>query len=259
MQYFQKFWSDNIAENLDTQKNIYSVQKSGKCIDTNAQKISLPSYELYWSKDLGVDCVADVMSLKRYELIIRYLHANYNTEKKDDSSRLFKVEPVVLALPIHQYLQKKIHKWGFKNFVRAGASRIIYYVHAGQKSAGWEKCGAFEVVFWLLEELPKNQNLQLFMDNWFFTLPPFNCHLSLKSPWRMPIDVWKGFEKMELWFVRLSDGLQYQCTFDAMVWQQICCCCVKFYRSRMHQHSPKIQLGTKKEDQDRLSWHGLTV
>ena len=60
--------------------------------------ISLPSYDLYWLKDLRVDCVANVMNLKRYELTRRYLHANDNTEKKDDSSRLFKVEPVVQAL-----------------------------------------------------------------------------------------------------------------------------------------------------------------
>ena len=98
MQYFKKFWSDKITKNLATQTDIYSVQKSGKCINTNAQEIerfigiqmlmsiiSLPSYELYWSKDLRVDCVTNVMSLKRYELIRCYLHASDITEKKDDS------------------------------------------------------------------------------------------------------------------------------------------------------------------------------
>ena len=161
--------------------------------------ILLPSSELYWTKDLRVDCVATVMSLKRYELIRRYLHASDNTEKKDDSSRLFKIEFVFHALRtnclsaeqeqyqstdeqmvpaktkrsgICQYLPRKIHRWGFKNFVRAGASEIIYdfFFYAGQKSAGREKCGAFEVVLRSVEELPKNQNFQLFMDNWFSTL-----------------------------------------------------------------------------------------
>ena len=49
---------------------------------------------------------------------------------------------------ICQYLPKKIHKWGFKNFVGAGASRIIYdfFFYAGQKCAGGEKCSASEVV-----------------------------------------------------------------------------------------------------------------
>ena len=111
MQYFNKFWSSNITKNLATQTTIYSIQKSGKCIDTNAKEIerfigiqmlmsiiSLPSYELYWSKNLRVDCVANVMSLKQYELIRHYLHDNDNTEKKDDSLRLFRVEPVIHAL-----------------------------------------------------------------------------------------------------------------------------------------------------------------
>ena len=101
MQYFKKFRSDNITKNLATQTNIYLVQKSGKCIDANAQEIerfngiqmlmsivSLTSYELDWLKDLCVDCVANVMSLKWYDLIRRYLHANDKTDKKDDSSRL---------------------------------------------------------------------------------------------------------------------------------------------------------------------------
>ena len=60
--------------------------------------ILLPSYELYWSKDLRVYCVANMVSLKRYQLIRRYLHVNDNMEKKDDSSRLLKVKPVVYAL-----------------------------------------------------------------------------------------------------------------------------------------------------------------
>ena len=66
---------------------------------------------------------------------------------------------------IHQYLLRKIHKWGFKNFIRAGTYGIIYnfFCYTGQKSAGQEKCGASEAVLQLVEELPKNQNFQLFI------------------------------------------------------------------------------------------------
>ena len=154
MQNFKKFWSNNITENMANQTNIYLVQNSGKWIDTNAQEYerfigiqmlismrSLPSYELYWSKDLCVDCVVNVTSLKQYELIRRYLHNNDNRAKKTDSSRLFKFETVANALhtnclsieqeqylsineqmvPVKtkrsgvlEYLPRKIHKWGFK-------------------------------------------------------------------------------------------------------------------------------------------------
>ena len=111
LEYFKQFWSNDITENLVGQTNLYSVQQSGISINTNHKEmeqlidmqmlmsiISLPSYELYWSKRLRIDCVADVMGLKRYEAIRRYLHANDNTQKNDSSSRLFKVEPVVNTL-----------------------------------------------------------------------------------------------------------------------------------------------------------------
>ena len=47
--------------------------------------IPLPSYELYWSKDFRIYCVANIMSMKQYELIRRYLHANDNSEKGENS------------------------------------------------------------------------------------------------------------------------------------------------------------------------------
>ena len=185
---------------MASQSNIYSVQKSGKCIDINAQeienfmaiqmlmsKISLPSYELHWSKDLPVDCVANVMSLKRYELI-----RSDKTEKKDDFSRLFKSEPVVHALctnclsvaqeqyqsidkqlvpaetkrsGIRLILPKKIHKWGF--FACSGAFEITYdfFSYAGQNSVWREKCRVSEVVLRLVEELLKILNFQLLEGN----------------------------------------------------------------------------------------------
>ena len=45
-----------------------------------------------------------------------------------------------------------------------------FFFYAGPKSAGREKCGAADIVLRLVEELPHNQNFQLFMDNWFSTL-----------------------------------------------------------------------------------------
>ena len=111
----------------------------------------------------------------------RYLQANNNTQKKDSSTRFLKSGPMLhalsrrraVALPgnqqrkvpgktkqnkkknseIHQYLPKKIHNWGLKNFVRAGTSWIIniFSFYKGQKSARREKCGASKVVLRLVE------------------------------------------------------------------------------------------------------------
>lgn len=38
MQYFNLFWSDDITENLVTQTNLYSVQKSGKALISTKNK-----------------------------------------------------------------------------------------------------------------------------------------------------------------------------------------------------------------------------
>ena len=62
---------------------------------------------------------------------------------------------------------KKMHKWGFKNFVRTGFSGIIYdfFLHAGSKSAGWGNCGAEDGDLRLVDEVPRNEKFRLFFDN----------------------------------------------------------------------------------------------
>ncbi len=49
---------------------------------------------------------------------------------------------------IHQYNPPKPHKWGFKNFKRAGASGIMYdfFFYTGAKSPGAEKISAKSIV-----------------------------------------------------------------------------------------------------------------
>ena len=57
MQYFKKFRSDNITKNLAIQTNIYLVQKSGKCIDANAQVIE---------RFIGIQMLMSIVSLPSY-------------------------------------------------------------------------------------------------------------------------------------------------------------------------------------------------
>ena len=69
---------------------------------------------------------------------------------------------------VKQYNPKKIHKWGFKNMVRAGRSGIIY---SSKHSADADKCGAENSVLRLVQNIPKHPNYQVFFDNWFSTFP----------------------------------------------------------------------------------------
>ncbi|KAJ8729842.1 hypothetical protein PYW07_016880 [Mythimna separata] len=117
--------------------------------------VSLPSYLDYWSKKYRYDKIASVMSLKRYEAIRQNLHfADNNFESSD---RYYKVRSLLegirqnclaqesvtgehtfsideMMVPYkgrkagkrRQYMKDKPVKWGFKIYVRAGTSGMIY-------------------------------------------------------------------------------------------------------------------------------------
>ena len=58
--------------------------------------IKLPSYTSYWSTELRYPAIADIMPLKRFEKLRRYLHfVDNNTYNQAGDDRLFKVKPIV--------------------------------------------------------------------------------------------------------------------------------------------------------------------
>ena len=131
---------------------------------------------------------------KGIKKIRQFLHVNDNTRKDESGNkdnRLYKVQPVIEGVRqnclkieqeichsideqiipaktkysgIRQYNPKKPAKWGFKNFVRAGKSGMMYdfFLYAGAKSTGQAKCTAESVVLKLCENLPTNCNHLLF-------------------------------------------------------------------------------------------------
>ena len=168
IEYFKMFWDNTITQGLAEQTNLYSVQASGKSINTCFHEME--QFLGIQMKISRINCIADIMGLKRYESLTRFSHANDNTKRDENSGKLFKVEPVISAVRdncakieqecnqstdeqmipaktkkrgIRQYIPKKIHKWGFKNFVQAGKSGMIYdfFLYAGARSAGTESCG----------------------------------------------------------------------------------------------------------------------
>jgi hypothetical protein len=165
--YFLKFFSEDIMLMIREQTNLFSVQssESAKCLNATVDDIRdfiaitlimgivpMPSYRDYWCKELRFAPIADVMSLKKYESIRRYLHFVDNTTM--DTDRYFKIRPLLEAIRQNclkleeenrysidemmvpykgtragsrrQYLPKKPKKWGFKLFVRAGVSGLVY-------------------------------------------------------------------------------------------------------------------------------------
>ena len=169
--------------------NLYSVQKNGKCVNTMSDEIKtfigmnilmgivrLSRYDSYWSRALRYPAIADLMSLKRFEQLRRFIHVvdnySYDTSVND---KLFKIRPLINAVrnecvkiepeeyhavdeqiiptktktsKIRQYNPKKPRKWGFTNLVRAGASGIMYdfFIYCGKADEpepefeGLQKC-----------------------------------------------------------------------------------------------------------------------
>ena len=151
------FWGDELTSLLAEQTNVYSVQKSGTSIGTTRDEIEqllamqmymsivrLPSYQMFWAGET------------RFPPLRHFLHVSDSTLAdvgKNKGNRLYKIQPVfdhvqenclkiqsevensideqiILAKTkyssIWQYSPRKPVKWGFKNFVRAGMSGMIY-------------------------------------------------------------------------------------------------------------------------------------
>ena len=125
--------------------------------------VQLPSYRLYWSQSFRYETIAQVMPKNRFQELLNNLHFVNNLEiEKDD--KLAKVRPFINAVReerikvepeeyhsvdeqiipsktkysvLRQFNPKKPKKWGFKNLVRAGASRFMYdfYIYEGKLKA----------------------------------------------------------------------------------------------------------------------------
>ena len=145
------------------------MHKDGKTLNTSADEIEqfigmllligvypCTSYRLYWANCSRFGLIADAMPRNRFELLLRYIHFNDNSQMKprDDPEYdpIFKVSPllnriraamsVVEQEEMHsideqiipfkgrsrykQYMKNKPHKWRFKVFARAGVSGLVY-------------------------------------------------------------------------------------------------------------------------------------
>ena len=168
--------------------------------------LNLPAYSMYWARETRIPTIADIMPLNRYKMLRQYLHVSDNSksdEEENKENKLFKIQPVLdhvranclkmepeqaqsideQIIPaktkysgIRQYNSKKPVKWDFKNFVRSGASGMMYdfflYTGSFKKDGKKSTVTGPAAVLKLVETLPQNHNFKVFFDNWF-------CNLSL--------------------------------------------------------------------------------
>lgn len=165
LEYFMDFFSYEIISMIVQETNLYSVQVRGTSINITEDDVkdflainilmgivNMPAYTDYWSAMFRYDKIAKIMTLKKFQLMRRYLHFSDNLQ--DDGDRYYKVRPLLqkirenclkteeeprfsvdeMMVPYKgtragsrkQYIKNKPKKWGFKIFVRAGVSGIVY-------------------------------------------------------------------------------------------------------------------------------------
>lgn len=182
--------------------------------------VKMPSVDDYWSEGTRYQKIANVMSVKRFQCLSRMIHFQDNAISDPDQDRLFKVRPVlelmrkkilkiesenqfsidemmvpykgIKAGSLRQYLPSKPHHWGFKIFVLAGVSGMVYdfLVYTGKSTFGAEQGPAKElglgasVVVELCKTINNPMECVVYFDNFFTTLPlivHLNESLGLRS------------------------------------------------------------------------------
>lgn len=220
-QYFKRLFDDELMRFICYQSNLYSTQSTGRSVDMTIEEyqnflgidllmsiVGMPSYKDYWSHQLRYDKIASVMPLKRYQLLRKYMHFSDNSNV-DPNDRYCKIRPIMehvrknclriepensfsideMMVPYkgtragsrRQYIKNKPHPWGFKFFVRAGVSGIVYdfFPYAGETTFDdviftdtenkyfglTEKC-----VLRVSKTIENPALTTLFFDNWFTSL-----------------------------------------------------------------------------------------
>lgn len=228
---FQHYFSDDLLEKIVQESNLYAQQTDlSKPLNLSVNElrryigiiiymslVRLPNTRYYWTPDIGIDVVANSMTVNRFEKIRQYLHFNDNDQHlpRDHSNhdRLHKIRPIITHLKakcstvpleahlsvdeqlcstkVHhymkQYLPMKPHKWGFKLFVLCGVSGYAYdfEIYSGQENNDKQRIDAGEpdlgaaanVVVRLARSIPKNQNYRLYCDN-YYTSPRLMAYLA---------------------------------------------------------------------------------
>lgn len=220
LQYFQKFWDEPVVQYISEQTNFYSTLTTGTSINTSPNEIKafmgieilmgiirMPSFEDYWSIRTRYSLIADVMPVKRFKKLRRLLHFQDNTAAAN-GDRLFKIRPMLdmiranciktkgenlysidemmisykgtKAGNLRQYMPKKPKKWGFKMFVRAGVSGIVYdfFIYTGSTTfdsmifseTEAELGSGGKVVIQLCKTIPNPSESFVYFDNWFTSL-----------------------------------------------------------------------------------------
>lgn len=115
LRYFKQFFTTEMMHQLANQTNLYSLQKSGRSINTTDKEVEqffgihilsgvmkVPAWSRYWRDSTRFSIIADAMSQSRFSEIREYLHFNDNSRGKardhQNYDKLYKIRPFIDAL-----------------------------------------------------------------------------------------------------------------------------------------------------------------
>ena len=176
--------------------------------------VKLPRQRMYWSQHTRIPPIADIISVKRFEKIKKYIHFCDNNKAlpktHPEFDKLFKIRPVLESVVSHcrptaaeeklsideqiistkgrsslkQYLLKKSNKWGMKVCARCGISGIIYdfevYTEKYDKNET-DNCKLLmdgNILHRFTRTLEKDKNYKVYFDN---IVSSINLMLKLKE------------------------------------------------------------------------------
>lgn len=106
--YFKDFVTDEMLQEIAEETNLYSVQKNGKSVNTNAQEIEqilgmymhmglvqMPNIRAYWEMETRYPAVCDVMSRGRFLNLLTLIHFQDNLNVSEDAKKdkVWKLRP----------------------------------------------------------------------------------------------------------------------------------------------------------------------
>lgn len=106
--YFKDFVTDKMLQEIAEETNLYSVQKNGKSVCTNAQEIEqilgmymhmglvqMPNIRAYWEMETRYPAVCDVMSRGRFLNLLALIHFQDNLNVSEDAKKdkVWKLRP----------------------------------------------------------------------------------------------------------------------------------------------------------------------
>ena len=168
-QDFDYFFDSNLFDHIAQETNLYSVQTSGKSINTNAKEIEqfvgilvemgilkYPQYRMYWDPTTRIPLIANVMGLTRFENIKRYFHLNDNsqtpTRGSDNFDRLYKVRPLLdsILANCHKIPQEENQSIDEQVIPTKGRSSLRQYLPKKPHKWGikvWARCGVSGLIY----------------------------------------------------------------------------------------------------------------